>query len=87
MGEDSHCANQTRYFCGNSLDDPVLDIWGVADSLVPQEKSAVTVQRKRSDLLVRNREQSLNNAGAPVAEVLDPRQNSRLYRAEVSGGH
>ncbi len=42
MGEDCHCADQTRYVCGNSVDDPVLDIWGVADSLVPQEKSTVT---------------------------------------------
>jgi len=41
MGEDCHCADQTRYVCGNSIDDPVLDIWGVADSLVPQEKSTV----------------------------------------------
>jgi hypothetical protein len=45
MGEDRYCADQTRHVCGNSVDDPVLDIRGVADSLVPQEKSTVVVQR------------------------------------------
>ena len=45
MGEDGYCADQTRYVCGNPVDDPLLDIRGVADSLVPQEKSTVVVQR------------------------------------------
>jgi hypothetical protein len=39
MGEDGYFADQTRYVCGNPVDDLLLDIRGVADTLVPKEKS------------------------------------------------
>jgi hypothetical protein len=48
MGEDGYCADQTRYVCGNPVDDPLLDIRGVADTLVPKEKSAVAVKHHES---------------------------------------
>jgi len=48
MGEDGFRADQTGYICGNPADDPLPDIRSVADSVVPQEKSTVAVQRKRS---------------------------------------
>jgi hypothetical protein len=45
MGEDGYRADQTRYVCGNPADDPLLDIRGVADILVPQEKSTLAFDR------------------------------------------
>ena len=51
MGEDGYGADQTRPVCGNPVDDPLLDIRGVADTLVPKEKSTVAVQRKKTQLL------------------------------------
>ena len=47
MGEDGYCADQTRPVCGDPVDDPLLDIRGMADTLVPKEKSTVAGQRKR----------------------------------------
>src|SRR5881394_2593498 len=51
MGEDGYCADQTGYVCGNPVDDRLLDIRGMADTLVPKEKSTVVVQRKKTQLL------------------------------------
>ena len=51
MGEDGYCADQTRPVRGNPLNDPLLDIRGMADTLVPKEKSIVAVQRKKTKLL------------------------------------
>ena len=49
MGEDGFRADQTGYICGNPADDPLPDIRGMADSVVPQAKSTVAIQRKRSN--------------------------------------
>ena len=54
MGADGYCADQTRPVCGDPVDDPLLDIRGMADTLVPKEKSTVAVQRKKTQLLARN---------------------------------
>jgi hypothetical protein len=57
VGEDGYCADQTRYVCGNPVDDALLNIRGVADTLVPQEKSTLAVQRK--DAIVGEKSPSL----------------------------
>jgi hypothetical protein len=54
MGEDGYCADQTRPVCGDPVDDPLLDIRGMADTLVPKEKSTVAAQQRKTQLLARN---------------------------------
>jgi hypothetical protein len=67
MGEDGYCADQTGYVCGNPLDDPLLDIRGMADTLVPKEESTVAVQRKRTQLLARNSDYAQNPSMSAIA--------------------
>jgi hypothetical protein len=97
MGEDRHCADQTRYVCGNSVDDPVLDFWGVADSLVPQEKSAVRFTKPirsigekphTQNLLAKGRESSSVNEKKPMPKVLLTmalKMPGQVYLAPYSG--
>jgi hypothetical protein len=62
MGEDGYCADQTGPVCGNPVDDPLLDIRGMADTLVSKEKSTVAVQRKKTQLLAGNPYRTQNDS-------------------------
>jgi len=67
MGEDGYGADQTRPVCGNPVDDPLLDIRGMADTLVPEEKSTIAVQRKKTQLLARNPDNAQNPSTSAIA--------------------
>ncbi len=43
MGKNCHRADQTGHGRGNPADDPVPDLWRMADIFLPQEKGALAV--------------------------------------------
>jgi hypothetical protein len=89
MGEDGYCADQTGPVCGDPVDDPLLDIRGMADTLVPKEKSTVAAQRKKTQLLARNpiefkmpeKGETKAQGCAGACTPTDSKQSSSMQRA------